>query len=248
MAFIFSRLLEQLCARLTARALSTNELRLRLELETSQREEKEFHHRTLKLPVPLLDAKIFLKLLQLDLSGHPPQKPVVKVSLVAEPVQPRRSQSGLFVRRGPEPERLQLTLARIAAVVGEGNAGSAELLDTHRPDAFRMSGFVFDAEREAAAAARRWNGETRTVLRRFRPPLPASVTLHDNQPVHIAFSGGSKKIIAHTGPWRASGDWWTPTAWARDEWDIALDTESLHLCRIFRDVASNRWFVEGSYD
>src|SRR5579864_7701003 len=74
-SFIFSRLLEQLCARLMARALSTNELRLRLELETLQREEKEFHQRTLKLPVPVLEAKIFLKLLQLDLTAHPPQKP-----------------------------------------------------------------------------------------------------------------------------------------------------------------------------
>jgi protein ImuB len=235
-----------------------------LELETSQREQKEFHQRTLKLPVPLLDAKIFLKLLQLDLNAHSPQKPVVKVSLVAEPVQPRRSQSGLFVRRGPEPERLQLTLARIAAVVGEGNAGSAELLDTHRPDAFRMNGFVFDAEREAASAIGRVNKnrETRTLLRRFRPPLPATVTVRDHLPVHIAFSGGSKKIIARAGPWRASGDWWTAAAWARDEWDVAFfmpilcdkaakdggDTGSVHLCRIFRDVASNRWFVEGSYD
>ena len=50
------------------------------------------------------------------------------------------------MRRGPEPERLQLTLARIAAVVGEGNAGSPELLDTHRPDAYRMNTFVFDPD------------------------------------------------------------------------------------------------------
>jgi len=200
--------------------------------------------------VPMLDVKVFLKLLQLEMNAHPPQKPVVKVSLVAEPVQPRRSQTGLFVRRGPEPERLQLTLARIAAVVGEGNAGSAELLDTHRPDAFRMSGFVFDPEHGAATAATtiRRSAQARTMLRRFRPPLPAMVTVRDNQPVYISFAGGGKKIIAHAGPWRASGDWWTANAWARDEWDVALDTESLHLCRIFRDVQSNRWFVEGSYD
>ena len=106
------------------------------------------------------------------------------------------------------------------------------------------------AEQEAAAAASgsRGKGQTRLQLRRFRPPLPATVTLRDNHPAHISFAGGGKKIIAHAGPWRASGDWWTANGWARDEWDIALDTESLHLCRIFRDVGLNRWFVEGSYD
>ena len=41
------------------------ELRLRLKLEN-----RGDHQRTLRLPVPMLDAKAFLKLLQLDLAGH----------------------------------------------------------------------------------------------------------------------------------------------------------------------------------
>ena len=212
----------------------------------------------LKLPVPLLDAKIFLKLLQLDLNSHPPQKPVVKASLIAEPVQPRRSQGGLFVRRGPEPERLQLTLARIAAVVGEGNAGSPELLDTHRPDAFRMNTFVFDPDSVPDRALRADNPvnqkSTVCLLRRFRPARPATVTLRDNFPVHISFAGHGGQIISHAGPWRTSGDWWNSSQWSRDEWDVAVFPKSetgknvLNVYRIFREHASNRWFVEGSYD
>mgnify|MGYP000884397132 CR=1 FL=1 len=85
--------------------------------------------RTLRLPVPMLDAKIFLKLLQLDLQSHPPGAPILKINLAAEPAHPRSAQSGLFVSTFPEPEKLELTLARIAGIVGQGRVGAAELLD-----------------------------------------------------------------------------------------------------------------------
>jgi len=45
------------------------------------------------LPVPMLDVKAFLKMLQLDLSGRPPVAPVLKVHLRAEPVKPRRARA-----------------------------------------------------------------------------------------------------------------------------------------------------------
>src|SRR5262249_10990188 len=41
--------------------------------------------RKLSLPLPMLDAKAFLKLLQLDLNAHPPGAPIVKIHLCAEP-------------------------------------------------------------------------------------------------------------------------------------------------------------------
>src|SRR5207247_2082859 len=94
--------------------------------------------RTLRLPVPLLDTKIFLKLLQLDLQAHPPGAPITKIHLSAEPARPRAAQNGLFLPPSPEPEKLELTLSRIAGIVGENKVGSVELLDTHRPQAFHM--------------------------------------------------------------------------------------------------------------
>ena len=106
---------------------------------------RQSFHRTLRLPVPLLDAKVFLKLLQLDLNAHPPGAPIVKIHLSAEPVRPRAAQSGLFLPPSPEPEKLELTLARIAGIVGENKVGSLQLLDTHRPEAFRMQHFAPDS-------------------------------------------------------------------------------------------------------
>src|SRR6202035_3628795 len=125
--------LNGLCARLVSRGLATNELRLRLKLERNGE-----HARTLRFPVPMLENKAFVKLLDLDLSAHPPPEPVVHVWLEAEPAKPRAAQTGLFIPIAPEPEKLELTLARLRALVGEQNVGSPELLDTHRPGAFRM--------------------------------------------------------------------------------------------------------------
>jgi protein ImuB len=98
--------------------------------------------RTLRLPIPMLDAKTFLKLLQLDLKAHPPGAPILKIHLAAEPARPRAAQGGLFQPPTPEPEKLELTLARIAGMVGAEKVGATELLDTHHPEGFRMQHFV----------------------------------------------------------------------------------------------------------
>ena len=101
LAFLLARLINGLCTRLATRALATDELRLRLKLEN-----RPTHERTLRLPVPSLDAKAFLKLLQLDLEAHPPTAPVEHVRLEVNPVKPQASQTGLFVLAAPEPVSL----------------------------------------------------------------------------------------------------------------------------------------------
>src|SRR5262249_42126906 len=134
--FLLARLIGSLATRLGARALATDELRLRLALEN-----RTAHERTLRLPTPSLDTKAFLKLWQLDLAAHPPSAPGVKVWMGVNPVKPRAAQSGLFVPTAPEPVKLELTLARIKAIVGEDRVGVAQLVDTHRPGAFVLGGW-----------------------------------------------------------------------------------------------------------
>jgi protein ImuB len=260
LAFLLNRLLEQLCARLGSRALSTQKLRLTLELENFspfQPSSKNNNHqfvRTLSLPLPMLDTKVFLKLLQLDLNAHPPGAPIVKIHLAAEPARPRSAQGGLFLPPSPEPEKLELTLARIAGMVGEHKVGAVELLDTHHPDGFRMQRFVAavpqksehkkdpNPERESAV----------TALRRFRPALRANVTLENGQPTRVVCMKKKEvqgDVLWKAGPWRSSGDWWEREAWSRDEWDLALrngDAVSFH--RLVHDLLGGSWYVEGTYD
>jgi len=277
-ADLLNRLLEQLCARLAARALATQELRLTLELENfspfiqkSESKNQQFL-RTLRLPLPMLDAKIFLKLLQLDLNAHPPGAPIVKIHLAAEPARLRSAQGGLFLPPTPPPEKLELTLARIAGMVGESKVGAVELHDTHHPEGFRMQRFVAQAPEkniraqsekvsEPAASGPAEEKSAVTALRRFRPPLRVSVTLENGQPVSLLCQKKEVRgnVLWKAGPWRSSGDWWEREAWSRDEWDIALQYDALRndalqigetiaLYRLVHDLLSGGWFVEGTYD
>jgi protein ImuB len=252
LAFLLARLLNGLTSSLATRALAANELRLRLRLEN-----RTTHDRTLRLPVPSLDAKAFLKLMQLDLEAHPPQAPIVHVWMGANPVKPQAAQSGLFIPAAPEPVKLELTLARIKAIVGENRAGVAERLNTHRPDAFRMIEWG-GWQAEAPAPQRRAKvGQTLSsvnpaisllpwslALRLYRPPLPARVTLASHGPSYLAAENIRGKVIELAGPWRTSGDWWTLDPWLRDEWDLALSDGALY--RVYCEPRG--WFVEGSYD
>jgi len=254
LAFILNRLLEQICARLTARSLAAIELRITLELtghEDQSMEEQErskrIHQRSFQFPVPMQDSRTFLKLLQLDLAAHPPGGPVKKVVIAAEPAPPRFAQSGLFLPRGPAPERLELTLARIRSIAGDDRVGSAELLDTHAPGGFRMRAF-----RPYTARSRNndWPHRQRTALRIFRPPLAAKVQMQNEMPARVFFHGKSHPVTAAAGPWRNNGGWWTTQAWTRDEWDLELRTEqsSPLLVRAYRDLSSAKWYLEGTFD
>jgi len=259
LSFIFARLLNQLCATLNAYALATNELTVHLQLE-----DKTSHDRTLSLPHPMRDHKVFLKLLLLEIEKQPPQAAVKAVAITCDPVKPRVIQNGLFVPPAPAPDKLELTLARLAKLVGDENLGSPVLLDTHRPDAFSVKRFVVDTG-SAQRKRRRSTGRRQSAIanrkslgfRMFRPPLRAVVQVERGLPARISAWDKQRslygKVVNVAGPWRTTGDWWRDDRWARDEWDVAVETgkpgsERQAIYRIYRELNNGAWFVEGNYD
>jgi protein ImuB len=289
LSFIFARLLNQICASLNAYALATNALQVEMKLETGAR-----HELKLNLPYPMRDHKVFLKLLLLDTETHPPPAAVVAVSINCEPVEPRVLQTGLFTPLAPEPEKLELMLARLAKLVGAENIGSPQLLDTHRPDAFRVKRFevkeskrkkanskqqTVNSKQQSAISDRQSTDQSLLGFRVFRPPLRALVQDEGGCPREISAWDKNKsvhgRVVNVAGPWRTSGEWWRADAWARDEWDVAIegriqnsgfriqDSEGVNnskeiggclapplqvLYRIYRELRSKEWFVEGVYD
>jgi protein ImuB len=436
LSFILGRLLDQLCARLDARALALQSIHVRFELEPAfengiQRLKNDTHpsahhkpltksyEKSLTLPVPMRDPKNLLKLLRLHLQSDPPQAPILKVTMSGEPAARRSAQGGLFAPVSPDPEKLELTVARLANLVGDSNVGSPELVDTHRPGEFRItrfrpvniaaesrssssprknkksspaasatltahqsacpettrpgsesraerdfatrqasqpchpepptttrplpqphpchpecsfatrpgpqsevevSAFSFSSghgfsradqqpQTQAALAAEAPPGNNRshlggrsfssdnktgakrstargdfsatisggprhplTVFRAFRPAPSAKVDMRNARPARVAFNGQLANVVAASGPWRTSGDWWREDTWQHDEWDLELRFESIPqrgcesgrraqisntksaqppphgvYCLYF-DAVRQSWFVRGVYD
>jgi protein ImuB len=309
LAFILGRLLDQLCARLDARALAANSIRVRFELDAASQIERAEEKRRLNpfgvraqskpqrpkesaknvgwagaaaanpkagsyetiltLPLPMRDSKMLLKLLRLQLQGDPPNAPIQKVFLAAEPANPRATQGGLFLPRYPDPEKLELTVARLANLVGDANIGSPEIIDTHRPGAFRIRRFV--PPRDTSEKPARVENRRPTIgFRMFRPAPPARIELLHKRPVRVAFLGMSGNVAAASGPWRTSGDWWREDSWKQEEWDLEILFEpapahsnvryqnskecSPHRAQrrgiycLFFDSIRQSWFVRGIYD
>ena len=229
--FLLNAALVKLCERLLHNGVAAGEMQLDLGSVS----------RKISLPYPLREPKVMLKILQLHLEADSPGKAVTKVDLTLVPVALRVAQGGLYQPPTPEPARLQVTVARIAALVGRENIGSPRLLDTHRPDAYAMGpielGGVVPTDRAAGAA--------QLVLRRFRPPLYAEVRLDGGEPGRVTAACIAGAVVSCAGPWRASGDWWNALVWARDEWDVAI--EDCGVYRIYQQP-DTRWFVDGVYD
>ncbi len=259
--FVLNRLLDQLSTRLRLHILSVAEVKVSLELERngSKKKEPNIHVRTLRLPVPTRDSKLLLRLLRLDLEAHPPGAPVAVVSIVATPAKARSQQFGLFLPLCPDPERLEVTLARIQSTVGEGRVGAPVLLDTHSPNSFQQSRFILpDANEDGPSSNRR----AVAVMRIYRPALAAAVEFAEGRPTSLSCEGVRRQVLAFAGPWRRKGEWWSETAWAREEWDVEIETlrpkvpsergvdhrSETALYRIYKDLRAKRWFVEGIYD
>jgi protein ImuB len=249
LSFVFARVLDPLVAGL-ARA-DRGAVAIRLDLRLTDR---RVHSRALQLPVAMRDPRVLRTLLLLDLESHPPPAAVDVVTIELDPAPARIVQYSLLERAVPAPETLATLMARLAALVGEARCGSAVVLDSHRPDGFAMregvSGTVtFDHRAPRVRDDGSRAGSPPAVLRRFRPPVAVRVLVDAGRPVRVAIDrrgmpGGTVRQAA--GPWRASGGWWEPDRWNRDEWDVALSDGS--VCRLFRDREGEQWFLEGVVD
>jgi protein ImuB len=165
-------------------------------------------------------------------------------------------QFGLFARALPS-DKLATLMARLGALMGSDRVGSPALVDTYRPGAFRMA--KFDPPK-TLTHARAGGSDARlqgtSVLRRFRSPIAARVTLEQGRPVRVTtdrrgFSGG--RVERSEGPWRSSGDWWRASSmadrrcpWNCDEWDVTLADRVTY--RISHALDSDAWFVEALVD
>ena len=239
----------RVCARLGAAGLAADSFEWTCRLGAAAT-----HEGALTPAVPMTDADAVAELLRLALEARPPRGVVEALTLRARPVRATPAQESLTDRSRPAPRQLTATLNRLVALVGADAVGVPALLDTHRPDAVALAIYHPRSpsplggegrERERGERMRGEKGEGPVLaLRRLRPPAPASVTLASGRPVALRSGRLAGRIVAGVGPWRASGEWWTPRPWLRDEWDVELADGT--LCRLAHDGST--WRLEGIYD
>jgi protein ImuB len=244
--FMGARMIDCLVARAGERALALAWVTVRMRLEGGQGE--RFHERVLRPAVPSGDRRFLLKLLQLEMAAHPPQAAVVALELIAEAGQCGTVQLGLFAPQTPEPSRLDVTLARLKAIVGEGRVGSPVLEDTHRPGSFHLEAF-------AVSQAVSEEGEpARMALRRVRPALAVRVVEREQRPVTFGDGEEGFEVTTAYGPWKTSGCWWAGNCdqggWDLEEWDVLAErgNGASVACLLVCDRARNEWRLEAYYD
>jgi protein ImuB len=239
--FILGVMLDQLIVRALSQILALASITLQLDLDGGTT-----HSRTVQPALPNTDRKLWLKLIHLDLQAHPPQAAILALTLIAQAGATSKVQLGLFSPQVPEPMHLDVTLARIRSIVGEGNAGQAVLQDTHRPDAFRVEPFTVTS----SATSGKTSAAQRLAMRQLRPPELVIVNVRNRQPESFVFREKRYIVEQAYGPWSSAGDWWKPTLWSLEQWDlVARGHDATWLCCcLTRDLLQERWQIEALYD
>jgi len=251
--FMLRRFLEQLAVRLSGIYFVAKELTLRITFMN-----KQHYERCFKIPQPTNDVDLLFRMLQTHLENFKSEHPIIAVSLQAHPIKPNSQQFGLFETTLRNPNQLSETLARLTALLGVDRVGTPVLDETHRPDAFHMEPFCWQAVESAVPSGKPSDAlktaHTTIALRRFRPAASASVFLSENIPAHLRSTNVNGKVAKQRGPYLGSGNWWAETAWARSEWDLQLENEVLLRCHqsppsLRSGVAGvEKWEVDGVYD
>ena len=238
--FLGARMIDCLTERASMRALCLASVRVAMKLDRGQE-----HSLLLKPAIPSIDRKFLLKLLHLELAAHPPQAPVLAFTMQAEAGQSSKVQLGLFTPQTPEPSRLDVTLARLKAIVGEDRVGSPVLEDTHQSDRFRIEKFSVIDKAPFAGSVR-----PSMALRRLRPPQPVHVLLQEDKPIAFRSHDNRFAVTAAYGPWKNAGAWWSTESWDAEEWDIVAQPHGASplTCLLVHRPAQKLWQLEALYD
>ena len=249
--FVIGLMLEQLIVRATARVFALASVSVVLSLEGGSQ-----YERTVRPALPANDKTLWLKLIHLDLEAHPPPAAILALTLMAEHGKTGKVQLGLFSPQLPEPMRLDVTLARIRAIVGEECVGRAQLRDTHSRErydsiaSFSMERFRVPASIPSEAKKEAGTKRLRTASRLIRPAESISVTLRNKRPERFFYHDTWYAVEHAYGPWLASGDWWNPMLWSHEQWDLVgrSDDGALLCCCLLHDLVENDWRMAALYD
>ena len=251
LGFVMRPMLERACERLAMRGMVAGDMMLTFGLA----DHRTFTRRV-AIGAPSNDVRAMLALITLSLEGAPPEAAVETLRIDVEPRNPRGAQTDMFLPPAPAPDRLELTLARLAALCGPDHVGTLRAEDSYRPEAVRLEKFDPPPPKpcESNGAA---HNVAPLVIRALRPPLEVEVLMNRGAPEFVRGTSLGARVVSIAGPWRRDGEWWNcgengasnarrAVPFQRDYYELALADGGVY--RIFYEIGSAKWFVDGVYD
>lgn len=202
LGFVMRAMLERLVERLALRGLVAGDVTLAFGMSGHRN-----FSRQIAVAAPSNDVRSILTLISLSLEAAPPEAAVETLRLEVAARAARPAQTDLFIPPAPAPDKLQTTIARLAALCGPGNVGAICAENSHRPEAMRLETFApppAPAIPEDTAA----KNVTQLVIRAIRPAREIEVMCSREIPEFVRGENIGARVVSVAGPWRRDGEWW----------------------------------------
>jgi protein ImuB len=211
----------------------------------------------LTLARPTSHPKQLLDLLRPSLESLTLPAPVRGVRIDAEQRYEERAQQWVL-GEGPQGDAaLDVVLAKLTTALGAPNLGSAELRDSHQPEAaYQLAPFhppsaapgllgELPEQQENAAALPSELRERPVRLLPSPSPLDAEVD-GQGRPLYVRLWGQRRRVLGVAGPERLSGEWWGSQRFRRDYFRVRC--EGVGAVWLFRDADDGRYYLQGLFD
>jgi protein ImuB len=202
LGFVMRAMLERLAERLSLRGMVAGDITLAFGMSGH----RSFNRRV-AVAAPSNDVRAILTLINLSLEGEPPEAAVESIRIEIAPRVPRPAQTDMFLPPCPAPDKLQTTIARLAALCGPGNVGMLSAENSHRPEATRVDPFAPPAPPPIPETVPAKN-VTQLVIRAIRPAREIEVMCSREIPEFVRGENLGARVISIAGPWRRDGEWW----------------------------------------
>ncbi|PWU10397.1 MAG: hypothetical protein C5B47_02170 [Verrucomicrobia bacterium] len=230
--FLLHRFLGSLCTRIRNHYRVVREMRFGLRFSDGSSYQRKF-----LVPAPTTELDTLYRMIHTHIQALQLQQNPMSMQLELFATLPFNRQLTLFEKNLRDPNSFGETLARLKALLGENKVGTPRVANSHRPDAFTLIEFEYQAPSLSPSL------QFGLPLRRLRPSIPVNIRSYHLKPAWIDAPHWSGPIDQVSGPYRFSGEWWGETSWAIEEWDAQI--EGRGLVRLGR--RGERWTLEGIY-
>jgi protein ImuB len=202
LGFVMRAMLERIAERLSLRGMVAGDITLAFGMSGH----RSFNRR-IEVAAPSNDVRAVLTLINLSLEAAPPEAAVESIRIEIAPRVPRPAQTDMFLPPSPAPDKLQTTIARLAALCGPGNVGMLSAENSHRPEATRVDPFAPPTPPPIPENTPAKN-VTQLVIRAIRPAREIEVMCTREIPEFVRGENLGARVISIAGPWRRDGEWW----------------------------------------